>query len=98
MSPGALRNFDSVVRELADRGHSVRLVFHEERHVPGTHELLEALLRDRPTVTATTAPPLRRDPWLLLAADVRSSLDYLQFLDPVFHPLYRIRAEKRVPR
>lgn len=97
LAPVDLRNYGSVIRLLGQRGHEVRLAFHGDRHAPGTRELLDALLAEVPGVTATAVPAPDPDAWLDFAADVRSCLDYLQFLDPAYHAIYRERAERRLP-
>jgi len=63
-----LRFFDSVIRELIDRGHTVRLVFEREEGAPGPLE--QAWLRrmeQHPNFSSTHTLAWRRDPWFRVA-------------------------------
>jgi hypothetical protein len=99
LTPGFLRPFPSVVRLLSERGHEVVVAFHRHRWAPGTRELV-AELAALPGVRVEKheVVPHGRDPWHELALDIRSSVDYLHFLEPRFDAAYRARAVKRAPR
>jgi predicted glycosyltransferase len=99
LTPGFLRPFPSVVRLLADRGHEVVLAFHRHKWAAGTHELVDELAA-LPGVRVEEAEvrPLQRDAWHELALDLRSSVDYLHFLEPRFDETYRARSIRRAPR
>jgi hypothetical protein len=94
-SPALLRNFESVVSELARRGHEV----HIARHLPGSSPkevgVVERLVEAHPGVTAgeVPAPDELMHPFALA---VRGMRDYVHFLDPSFNASYRLRAERRV--
>jgi FkbM family methyltransferase len=97
---GYVRNFESTLRMLCDRGHKVDLAF----QIGGTHWLL-----DRSDVTrelADTYPrfsrsvvPVRDDSWSYVARELRLGLDYLRYLGPEYRnaPKLRARAERDVP-
>jgi hypothetical protein len=96
-----LRFFDSVIRLMLDRGHSVHLVFEYKEEAPGN--LVEAWLRrmeGHPRFGWSISHAWRRDPWFRVARLVRASLDYTYFLqlgeDRV--PFLVQRARRRAPR
>jgi putative sugar O-methyltransferase len=82
---GYVRNFESVLRLLCDRGHTVELLF----QIGGAHALLDAgdmagqLADHYPGFTRGTIPT-RDDAWAGTARDLRVNLDYLRFLAPDF--------------
>jgi hypothetical protein len=96
-----LRFFDSVIRLMLDRGHSVHLVFEYKEEAPGN--LVESWLRRmerHPHFRWSISLAWRRDPWYRVARHVRSALDYVYFLqlgeDRV--PFLVQRARHRAPR
>jgi hypothetical protein len=95
-TPLTLTSFQSVLRELGERGHEVVIVTHSERDIGWRDRLLEEIAA--PHVTMERAPAPGSDRWLELTADVRSSLDLFQFLGPRFNETYRARAWRRAPR
>ena len=97
-TPSALRNFESVVRLLGERGHETRILLHSDRHAEGTDTLLERLLAEVPGATVEPALHDTQHGRLGFGADVRASLDLLYFLDPRFHDTYRERSFRRAPR
>jgi hypothetical protein len=97
---GYVRNFESTLRMLCDRGHTVDLAF----QIAGTHWLLDP--SDMATQLAETYPrfsrttiPLRDDAWGYAARELRLGLDYLRYLGPEYRnaPKLRARAEREVP-
>jgi hypothetical protein len=99
--PGALRNFASTVRELAERGHHVHLVFVMQDKL-GDGRLLWDLTDDHANVTysdlAKKKTPYRF--WLGLARGVRFWSDYLRYLSPEYRHAGKLRerAQLRLPR
>ena len=93
------RNYESVVRALAARGHQVHLVA-EESEALGGQDLVERLAAEHPTVTWGFAPNLESERWFNLAAKIRHGLEYVRFLDSAYdeRPKYRYRAEVWSPR
>ena len=94
-TPLSLTSYQSVIRELAARGHEVHVAIHEERDAAWLPSLLAELEAPGVTVERALVP---RDRWLELAADVRSSLDLFRFLDSRFNETYRARAWRRAPK
>lgn len=97
---GYVRNFESTLRMLCERGHTVDLAF----QIAGTHWLLDP--SDMTTQLADTYPrfsrstiPVRDDSWGYAARELRLGLDYLRYLDPAYRnaPKLRARAERDVP-
>lgn len=76
---GYVRNFESTLRMLCDRGHRVDLAF----QTAGTHWLLDQ--SDVASELAETYPrfsrtviPRREDAWGCVARELRLGLDYLR--------------------
>lgn len=90
--PGYLRYYDSTVSMLAERGHSVHLVFES---VEKQREGLEALspLDDGIVVLGTL--PKRTDLWAPFARAVRGTVDYVRYLDPYFADAHYLRGRMR---
>lgn len=97
-SPSALRNFESVVRLLGERGHETRIALHSDRQAEGTDALLERLLAEVPGLTVEHVEHDTQRGLLGFGADVRASLDLLHFLDDRFNETYRERSFRRAPR
>ena len=94
------RNYDSVVRELAARGHQIHLTA-DAPETLGGHGLVERLAAEYPDrVTIGFAPGVDAWRWTPVAAFVRRSLEYVRFLDPYYDeiPKYRYRGRDRAPR
>ena len=92
------RNFDSVLRLLASRGHAIHLAV-ERDDTLGASALVDTLAAEFPGITFGEAP--RREPgdWARLTTRVRLGLDYLRYLDPEYDgtPRLRSRAAGRAP-
>jgi len=95
--PGYLRYFDSVIHELADRGHEVVAAFSKEGH---QDEGLDALPHPSGRVTKASRVPRRRDTWQPLAVLVRRLADYTRYLHPRYDEAEHLRRrhEKFLPR
>ena len=99
--PGALRNFASTVRELAERGHHVHLAFVMQDKL-GDGRLLWDLTDDYANITHTELAK-KKTPyrfWLGLARGVRFWSDYLRYLAPEYRDADKLRerAQLRLPR
>ena len=95
-----LRFFDSVIRELIERGHTVQLVFEREEGAPGPLEQAWLARMERhPNFSWSHTLAWRRDPWFRVARPVRGALDYVYFLqlgeDRV--PYLLQRSRRRAP-
>jgi hypothetical protein len=95
-TPLSLTAFQSVLGELGARGHEVTVAIHEQREIGWRDRLLSEVTNG--AVTAEQAVSPRADRWLEFSADIRSSLDLLQFLGPRFNDTYRARAWRRAPK
>jgi hypothetical protein len=96
---GALRNYASTIRELAQRGHHVHLVFMMQDKL-GDGRMLWELSNDHATVTYSELG--KKTPWrfwLGLARGVRSASDYVRYGTPEYKDAHalRQRAAERVP-
>ncbi len=92
------RNFESVIRTLASRGHTVHLAAERDETLGGS-ALVEQLARECPQVTFGEAPGREPDEWSRLATRLRLAFDYMRYLEPAFEgtPRLRSRAAERAP-
>src|SRR3954471_14550337 len=95
-SSGSVRNFEAVLDELGRRGHRVHLAFELAREQA---EVADRLAARHPTITHGRAPA-RKDRWGPLAHRLRSLLDALRYLEPLYDeaPKLRRRGLARAPR
>ena len=96
---GYFRNFESVVDELARRGHDVHLTAERQDSALGGRDIVERLASRHDTVTFGMMPRRERA-YFFLASKIRLSLDYLRYLRPEYAatPALRRRARVRTPR
>ena len=91
------RNFDSVLRELAARGHRIHLA--SERGDPQGMSglvLVEALAAASPSITFGEAPGRADDRWTWTAGRLRLGLDHLRYQHPVFDRASKLRERSRL--
>jgi hypothetical protein len=99
---GFLRNFESTLALLAERGHSIHLVT-DRRATGGVTDgtpILERLVARFPEAfTSETIPSSKDDPWYAFATTVREGLNYWRYLSPAFAdaPKLRARGRKQAP-
>ena len=93
-----LRNFESAIVELAERGHSLHLSADREESMGGAG-LVERLAARYPQITIGWTPVREAGAWFELGRKLRLGIDYLRFLDPMYEdtPRLRRRAEERTP-
>jgi FkbM family methyltransferase len=97
---GYVRNFESTLRLLCDRGHAVHVGFQgtvKYAQLDPT-DIAQQLAAAHPTFSYGTAP-LRVDGWGLLGRELRLGLDYLRYLEPEYDhaPKLRERATREAP-
>jgi hypothetical protein len=95
---GYYRNLDSVVEELARRGHQVHLGAEREDSSFGGQPIVDRLTTAYPNVTCGRTAV--RDPEsLFLPAKIRFAIDYLRYLDPAYSASsgLPLRARERTP-
>ncbi|MBI4263990.1 MAG: hypothetical protein HY657_06430 [Acidobacteria bacterium] len=99
---GFLRNFESTLGLLAERGHDVRLVV-DRQPQPGVIDgrpIVERLQARFPQAFAVeTVPVSKRGAGYGISAAVRGSLNYWRYLSPAFErsPKLRARARAQAP-
>jgi hypothetical protein len=95
---GFLRNFQSTVASLAERGHTVHIVADRADKVGGS-QLLEGLTAKHRSVTHEVLKSPKRGKWASIAAVTRLTIDYWRYLEPQFEHAgqLRARAEEHVP-
>jgi hypothetical protein len=102
--PGYTRNFESVLRLLAERGHHVHLVLERQRpenpQSPSQMPLVARLCEQYPNLTVGSAAELVEDGWRLVARSARQAQDYLRYLRPPYREAQKLRqrAEGWSPR
>jgi hypothetical protein len=94
--------FDSVVRELASRGHHVHVLAERGAHNERSQDwnaAAAALAAEYPTITFGWAPRQLDDDWVDLRVMIRLGLDHLRFLEPEYAdaPMLGLRARRRTP-
>jgi hypothetical protein len=94
---GSLRMYESVLRQLAARGHSIDILA-KRRDVPGTAAAPETMLSDVQQIRWIWEDT-HVTPWVDLGAAVRIWLDYLRYRGPRYAGAPRLaeRVAERVP-
>ena len=95
---GFLRNFESTLALLAERGHRVHLVTdrRSEGGVTDGTPIIERLAARFPEAfTWETIPSSKRDPWYAFATTIREGLNYWRYLSPAFAEAPTLRARGR---
>ena len=92
------RNFESVIRLWAERGHQVHLAVERGESVGGS-ALLDHLTASYAGVTTGEAPRREAGEWTSMAARLRRAIDLLRYLEPSYDgtPRLRTRAAERAP-
>lgn len=95
---GYARAYESTVRDLVSRGHTVHIAADREEAL-GAREMVERWARETPAITAGWTPDRERDDWFWLATRLRLAQDFLRYQDPRYDaaPQLRRRAEERIP-
>jgi hypothetical protein len=90
------RNFESVLRDLAARGHAVHLAVERD---DGQRGIVERLAAEFPSITFGEAPLRAEDDWHWVASRLRLGFDYLRYQHALFDdaPKLRDRARERTP-
>lgn len=93
------RNFESVVRQLAARGHRVHVAAEKDEALGG-RAMVDRLAAESPLVTVGYVPPRADEQWFAISTVLRRSLDYLRYDAPMYDaaPMIRQRAWDRTPR
>ena len=92
------RNFDTVLRELASRGHVIHLAV--ERETEEGRPLVEGLVAEYPNnISVGVAPGRTDDDWSWVVSRLRPGLEYLRYQHKLFDdtPMLRERSRERTP-
>jgi hypothetical protein len=94
-----LRNFESAIEALAERGHRLHLAVDREESLGGRQMVERLVARYPDRLTMENAPGRGVDGWSELARKIRLALDYLRFLEPAYleTPHLGDRARERAP-
>jgi len=84
------RNFESVLRGLAERGHTIHLAV-ERGETLGGLSMVQALAGEFPSITHGEAPGRADDDWSWVVNRLRLGLDYLRYQHPVFDTARKLR-------
>src|SRR6185437_7372135 len=97
---GYVRNFEWVLRLLAERGHQVELGFERSRargmaeriqRGRGGFDLPDRLREDSGRAIDHGVVPSREDSWRRLLFGVRQSVSYLRYLSPEYRDAAKLR-------
>jgi hypothetical protein len=88
------RNFESVLRGLAARGHAIHLAVERGESLGGL-TMVEALASEFPALTYGEAPGRVDDDWSWVLNRLRLGLDYLRYQQPAFDTAYTLRERSR---
>lgn len=95
---GFLRNFESTLALLAERGHRIHLVT-DRRPQGGVTDgmpIVERLsVRFPGAFSLETVPVSKRDAWYVVATAVREAINYWRYLAPAFDRAPKLRARGR---
>src|SRR5262249_55190267 len=97
---GYIRNFESTLRMLCDRGHTVQLACQSaEPHALLDPDDVAQQLSDEYQRFSRVTITQREDAWGRVARDLRLSLDYLRYLTPTYRntPKLLARARREAP-
>src|SRR5687767_2036412 len=91
------RNFDTVLRELASRGHVIHLAV--ERETEDGRALVEGLIAECPNISVGVVPGRATDDWSWIDSRLRHGLEYLRYQHALFDdaPMLRERSPERTP-
>jgi hypothetical protein len=88
------RNFESVLRSLAERGHHIHLAADRDEYVGG-QQLVQTLAATYPNITYGDAPPRAADDDAWVASHLRLGLDYLRYQHRIFDQALTLRERSR---
>jgi hypothetical protein len=88
------RNFESVLRGLAERGHTIHLAVERDETLGGL-SMVQALAAEFPSITHGEAPGRADDDWSWALNRLRLGLDYLRYEHPVFDTARKLRDRSR---
>lgn len=91
--PGSVRNFESTLRLLGDREHTVLLCFESLR--AGDRALADEICATYPRFKLRRAPKAGFDPLGAFTRNLRATIDYLRFLEPGYEIASALRAQAR---
>ena len=96
---GYFRNLESVVEELARRGHQLHLVAERVDSAAGGGTVVDRLAARFPNVTVGMVQGREQDDATFLAGKLRLGLAYLRYLNPPYDQMPALvrRAEERTP-
>jgi hypothetical protein len=90
------RNFESVLRGLAERGHHIHLAAdRDDQAGPGGLHLVQTLADTYPNVTYGDAPPRAANDDAWVANHLRLGLDYLRYQHRIFDQALTLRERSR---
>src|SRR4029453_5371342 len=88
------RNFEAVLRQLAQRGHVLHLAV-ERGDTLGGIAMVEALAAEFPSITYGEAPSRATDEGSWVVQRLRLGLDHLRYQHPIFDNAWKLRERSR---
>ena len=96
---GFLRNFESGLNALAERGHRIHLTADRRDNLGGMRTIERLAAAHPDAFTWSVVPPPKTHVWRALGTVLRLSLDYWRYLDARYDqaPALRARAARQIP-
>src|SRR4029450_3857761 len=88
------RNFEAVLRQLAQRGHVLHLAV-ERGDTLGGIAMVEGLAAEFPPITYGAPPARATDEWSWVVQRLRLGLDHLRYQHPIFDNAWKLRERSR---
>jgi len=92
-----VRNFESTLRMLAERGHGVLVV--ADRRYADSDDLIRRLCAASPGIHHAESPIVPFNKWSFCGTELRAAIDYLRYLNLEYENArkLRLRAEQKAP-
>ncbi len=96
---GFVRNYDRTLRHLAAQGHQIHISAVDGRNKLREQATLDRLMADCPNVTYRRWPKFDPGVWLSAGLAIRSTQDYIRYLDPRYKSAtaFRRRVASKAP-
>lgn len=97
LHPGYVRNYESTLCELADRGHCITVEFNRPNKQTEKNQLDELVNKYHSQITFSKRPfPTRVSKWRNLSRAIYGVLDYLRYLHPVYYGAPKLRKRLEI--
>jgi len=94
--PGFVRNFESVLQLLSERGHRVHVAFDPPFRLDKSGGVIPRLAVESESITFGPVPDRSREAWGALGTRLRLGVDFLRYLEPRYAGATKLRARAEV--